>query len=473
MSTPLIRTGYASVLVLLTIMLVTGLCLAMLQATKSNILLQRNEEIGWRAENNAEVGFEHALHRMTLPDWSGPDSDYSFQIDDHSGFDVAYAYEDSLESDDPNYWLQPYMVRLSVVGYCTLNSRKTQFEISAKVILNDVTLNSDKDAFSDAPDHALTIASPALFAKLFPPTLDFWNRIDGTSSSYSGFKLWDTIDSDSRVAFLNEMNAGTFAGSAPLVGTAKVVDSNIYASFADAISILSIDLFQASNLVSGIKYSVGPSKYQIYTGGPVYSIPTLASQLKDTTLEPSLENPLGIFRGYANTTLKKDCRIEGTIVMGRGLSLTVTEKDTAIGQRSIVLPDGSTFVLPTILADRLVVQADEDIAVDGAVIADSTVTVEPQSNKAHVSFAGWVYCDYCWLRTYDPDKNNTGERDTENLTTYVEDCNLPDLPYCTIKATSLSNLHWQDLSRPILIPTASANGGYRWKVLEKNTRGFL
>ena len=467
-----VRSGYGAVLVLLVIALVSGLSIAMLRSLRTMHAQMRNLNLQAEAQTAAMSGLEHALMRMGQADWEGPNSNYSLALDSTIGFDVAYAYNTSLSEADEDYWQQPYRVDVAVTGYAVFDGRKIQYQVIADALLTDVQLNSISDFALNLPSETVSVTSDSQDLAR-QSHLGFWNQINGSTYSHAGIRIWDTVEESYRVDFLNEMTSNLWEGYAPLTGRCDVVSNVIDGSFADAVAILVLDLFQVSQATGGSKYSAVGESYQIYRGGPVYQIPTLTGNYQAEVWENSPDNPWGLFRGTSQLTFKKDCQLSGCLAMDTGALLTLVDQGIALESPLQQLPDGNRFQLPVLLADQLEVQANKSITIDGLVVVDQQFRSTPAGKSAALVVNGQVYCDQLLLETFEPDKNNTVEIQPSSLSDYVKECDLPTTLYGEINGAPINNPHWQTTSEPFLIPRSSPNDGYRWSVLSIEQKGLL
>lgn len=466
--------GYIAVMVLIVVAIMSGLSYAMIRSTLSMSAVQRNQLQGWEAQQAARLGIEHALEKMESPSWSGPDSDYDILLSDQTGFHVAYHYEDSLQPEDEDFWQQPYRVNVTVIGYSSNGPHKTCYQITTNVILDEVQLNPYRDAFAtNVPTRTVTVADRGQAAReAAPDFIDFGNRIEGTLHSTKGVSLWDSIEADHRVDFLGDMTLPAWSELAPLTDRCDVEDSSVYSSFADAISILSLGLYQVPSVNKGLKYTPAAETYQIYRGGPTYTIPQLYGTVTNLEVSPVAANPWGLVRGISELRLGPGCLIDGCISMEQGSDLFLEDKEVNVRAGVRVLPDGTTFELPAILANRCVVEAKEAIAVQGTTISDYGFQTNPQSETAQFILKGRVYCDYLSLATFKPETNNTASQDPTDLEDYVDRCHFSNVPLATIQDLAPQRLHWQSTLAPFLVPKDGLTEGYRWAILSTVEEGF-
>jgi len=120
--------------------------------------------------------------------------------------------------------------------------------------------------------------------------------------------------------------------------------------------------------------------YRLYDRGPVYSATTLTSSLTNTTLRPSLTNPLGIFVRAGNLDVYDKVTIQGTLVVTG--TLTFWGQGSTVSSYNWISSTGSATVtdadkwprLPAIVAKNLSFSSSASQIIEGAVMIDSQIT---------------------------------------------------------------------------------------------------
>ncbi|GEM_PF-2455557 len=468
--------GYVAVLVLVTITIVAGLSFVLLRAVETTGVISQNVSNRDQAYSSAITGMTHAIKQMSEPTWNGPASDYLFSLGEGYGFRVAYSYDTSIDSSSPDFWQLPYRVNVEVQGFDTIDSKTSQelkYSIQATVMLSNVILNPLKDSFAQNPPvRTVTSVESGLALLVRQSNVGFWSRIDGTSASANGLSLWRNVASGYRKSFLAQIKSENRTNQVPYNGRGDVAGSIVSSSHIDAMTILIIDVFVVANMKSGKKYSPAVSSYRLYRGGPTYTASSIGGNLKNTSFGPTSTNPLGIFIGTDGIELGEGLNLSGSLAMVSGGQLRMENRDISVNKISTLLPNGTSFEMPVIMADRVTIECGETIEINGMIIVDDEFINEPAENDAKTRVNGRIYCDYLALLAYSEDDNHTKKIAPKDLDDYIKKCGVGNEQNCIVKDVPPVNLHWQDMSKPILVPDTFSGDGHKWQVLQINEKGW-
>lgn len=470
------RDGYVLVLVLLSISMVVALSYVMLRSAQTLGSVQVNLVSRDAARAAAEQGLPHAIARMSQTAWKGPASNYQQALSEQHGFRVVYAYGDALSVSDADYWQEPYRVRVAVEGYFKLHdssSREIKYLITASLMLDQVQLNPARATFAaNLPPRTVTAVDRSFLGSLNPSSVGFWSRIEGTTHGIKGIRVWPTVNEDRRTEFLTAVKSLPWSFAAPYIDRADVESTDVLASHAAAMSVLELPLFQVPAVPEYGDYPSVSTEYQLYRGGPRYSIPALAGLIEKTDLLANTSNPLGIFRGTENLTVDKQVKLTGTLVMDAGYSATLQDKQIEFASIEHRLPDGSIFQLPVVLSDFLTTTPRQLIRIDGTIVVKNALTNVPLDNRSMCRINGKVICDHLALLPFNGFFNTTDFRRPSDFQDFVKSCNLPGDLHCIIKDAPPINLHWQDFSQPLIVPLSGSLDPYRWQIITRKDQGW-
>ncbi|RMG32362.1 MAG: hypothetical protein D6725_17720, partial [Planctomycetota bacterium] len=123
-------------------------------------------------------------------------------------------------------------------------------------------------------------------------------------------------------------------------------------------------------------------EYRIYQGGPTYRAPRVRWSLRNTTLQPSEDNPLGIFVCDGDLRVSDRVTVIGTLVVAG--KLIVEGRDVTLApfrgydlEGNALVSDPSIWPrLPAVMAERLEIERDARLLIDGAVILEKDFEME-------------------------------------------------------------------------------------------------
>ena len=123
------------------------------------------------------------------------------------------------------------------------------------------------------------------------------------------------------------------------------------------------------------------TSYQLYPGGQVYSVPSLAQSLQNTTLAPDpIANPAGIFYRPGSLSLYNNVSIQGTVITQGNSSGDLLIYGTNVHLQPFDLPplQGTTAAveLPVaMLGDNVTLEAGASASIAGLITAGSDLDV--------------------------------------------------------------------------------------------------
>ena len=220
----------------------------------------------------------------------------------------------------------------------------------------------------------------------------------------------DSPGSSSWVRYLTDLNgmrSGGYSDYRPFTGAVSYVTGKIDANNINALitylhsSASTLALDEAN---SDWKQPNGFSTYQIYPGGPTYTIPTVSNNLQSVTLGPDpMTNPLGIFYYNGDLTIKNGVTITGSLFCKGNLTLDGNN----IQFQAVELPGlfgaGNSVRLPAIICNNLTVNSTVSSgSIKGLIAVFSTLTIAKASQAQSISIIGSVISKVFYIKERTP-----------------------------------------------------------------------
>ncbi len=141
------------------------------------------------------------------------------------------------------------------------------------------------------------------------------------------------------------------------------------------------------------------STYQLYPGGPTYTVGQLSTTVQDTTLEPdAATNPLGIFYTSGDCNLGDNVNITGTIIANDDIHVSGVNVVLAPFELSPLEGTTSTIQLPLALTrDDFRVKSSASLTTSGLINAWDRFEVEAGNETVSMEHTGHVTCNECMI----------------------------------------------------------------------------
>ena len=382
------RAGAALVLVMMVLSLGVVLSFALLQAQTAHMFLQRNADHTEQARQAALSGVSAALQQMRDPEWSGVDS--SFQQDLGSGMSFLVSYtagDDQLTPEDPDYWLWPYRVTVTITGR---SEDPANPQIASEHTIR-LVVQLVPEQLSPVPAAWTTSLQYALFQRYRSSGQDAVVEVPCQIQGRSRFQK--------KLKFMKsypypDQAAQRLAGDWYLLQQQQQTD---YRTFTGEVELpLDKQTGRTLQALQALGVPVTDRKknyredwplkraifsYRLYPGGPVFQAEQLPASLQDVVLEPDpTTNPLGLFFRIGSIELGEDVEIHGTVLtytFWNG-SLKLDGSDILIEPVSMLPLQGETkpVQLPAvILLQHLKVEEDCSAEIRGAVYVSDRLRV--------------------------------------------------------------------------------------------------
>lgn len=379
------------------------LTLAFLRTQTTVLQMSRNGQRRDLALQAAQTGAAVALEQLHSPDWSGvserPAGVVSSDADGTASYAVEYRPVESLNGEP---LAEDAALHLRVASTGTWRSASNPDELVARSVEVVVRLeprlpgrairpgdSSAADDLAPNPGDYDAIQRYALFAGggSVSLSLDPGGRIEGNvwlgrHLQFYNAPDWRQSAQNVRENLLDSIGAYLVSGSTPsaflhphpLAGGITFLespDSNVEAD----LGRLRTPWNETEVPLALPQFNVSSTAYQVYTGGFEYLVADVPSTLRNTTLGPTPENPLGAYYRSGSVRLEDDVTIQGTLFStGR---ITIAGENVHVAAFNWRGEAGRPLVsnvehwprLPAVVASEIVVEPGARAAVEGAVVA--------------------------------------------------------------------------------------------------------
>jgi hypothetical protein len=477
--------GVAVLLVLLLITLTLALSYAAVRTQNMAFMIQRNSDRRWAAQQAAVTGMTMAFKKMQKSDWAGFGSTLDGTLSSTDNFSATYAFGDSsLTSSSPDYNDYPYRGTLTVTGKSIdpVNSQNiTTYQITAVVRLVPRQLSTEPTNWNTMQQYTVYQTASQPFQINIPCQMSGPVRLQGPlaiAPSYPDYwDAWVRYLTD-----LNSMRSGGYADCRPFTGPVRYVsgqiDSTNMTALTSYLGVSASPLAAPANNSDWIQ-PINFSTYQIYPGGPSYSIPQVSNNLQSVTLGPDpMTNPLGIFYYNGSLTIKNDVTIRGSLFCKNKLTIDGNNVHFEPVELPGLFGGGTTVRVPAIICQNLEVKATAITgSVTGLIAVFDTFTVDQASETQTLPIIGRVITSKCYINERQP-WNTTNwtwlyyvywtfyRMTTPYFPVYMGSTGRNYQPLLTIKPDTTSiTYHWPTPNSSVFLVNPS-DGALRWEVVK-------
>ena len=406
------RRGVAVLLVLLLITLTLALSYAAIRTQNMSFMIQRNSDRRAVAQQTAVTGMTMALKKMQNSTWAGFGSTLNGTLSTSESFTATYTFGDaSLTSGSADYNDYPFRGAISVTGKSVdpVNPQNiTTYQISAVVRLVPRQMTAEPSDWSVMQQYMVYQTFSQPFEIDIPCQFTGNVRIQGALKIAPHYP--DTPGSDSWIRYLSDlygMRSGGYSDYRPFTSPVCYVSGAIDGTNMSALttylhtSTSTLALNQAkSDWVQPSNFST----YQIYPGGPTYTIPIVTNNLQSVTLGPDpMTNPLGIFYYNSSLTIKNDVTIKGSLFC----KYSITLDGNNIHFEPVELPGlfgaGASVRLPAIICNSLTVNSTVSSgSIKGLIAVFNTLTIAKAAQSQSLSITGRVIGKTFYIKERTP-----------------------------------------------------------------------
>ena len=386
------RRGVAVLLVLLMVIVAMALSYAVMREQYTTTTLQSNAGMGMSARQAALTGMSVALANMQSSSWAGVGTNLNQSLGTYAQFQVTFTTGDpSLVAGQANYSDYPYRVTMVSVGTVTdpgNPNRTSSYTIQAVVHLVPRALAAKPANWTTMCGYTLCQWTSGTFAVNIPyriqgPVLvqqKLQLALTGSSSPWYGWSR------SARTRYLGDLYAMFTPGSSdfrPFNGPIALPYSSQASS---TVSLLNTTMgIPTSNVaqqdIAAWMSNTSATSYQLYPGGKVYSVPSLAQSLQNTTFAPNpIANPAGIFYCPGALSLYNNVSIQGTVItQGNSAGdLLIYGTNVHLQPFNLLPLQGSTapVELPVaVLGDNITLEAGANASIAGLLSVGSSLNL--------------------------------------------------------------------------------------------------
>lgn len=495
---PRARRAVATLVVLLLLAVTLALSYAMMRSQAMDLRIQQNAGLGPAARQAALTGMTMAMRDMHRGDWVGIEQTVTGSLGAYASYEVTYTTGDeSLTSqpDHPDYGDFPYRVTLDATGFAADPSDPKR--ISTHQVRAVVRLVPRK--LADEPSDWPTMQQYTVFqTKSDHFEIDIPCRLEGPVRVQGKLKLalHYPNDDDAWSHYLRHLNAMRLNGqpdyrpfNGPVHLPYLLQEWKFYSALNDYLQVTTANVWVDEVGYDWVK-PTSLTSYQIYDGGPVYTIPAIGDTLRNTTLEPDpLSNPLGLYYRDGSLSIWENVTIRGTLfcrdeikIEGPNVHFEPVEMPALDGE------EGS-LRLPVATCQKLTVKPAGPGSMTGLVAVFDELRIEKSAETQQFAIEGRVvtrkffikerepWPDVKWKERYTEFKAQDGSegaiepyfpewmrkkwgRDPQPLVTVTPDANPV-------------RYHWKNWYHPVYVPHSDDappldpdNPGLRWNLLE-------
>jgi hypothetical protein len=500
------RRGVTIIFVLALIAVTMALSYSLLRTQVTAMQIQANSNQRTLSRQAAMTGLSAALRQMQLQAWiddGGVGSTLSGQINVDESYFVTFSTGDPmLTPSHPDYEDFPYRVTVLSTGYAVDPANAdtiASHQVQAVVQLVPKQLSSQPSSWADIQNYSLFQFKPTANGGILNLEIETLCQVEGRVRVQGPIKLLPEapIDGSAQARLLSDMDEMRQAGlgdyrpfTGPLDVDTSQSDSGTISQLTDSLSITVNDV--AKSTTAGITRTGEIASYQIYSGGPTYSVPRISRDQANVVLGPDpIGNPLGMYLRTGHLNCYNNVTIRGTMILSSATN-DLHVRGQGVRFESVDLPplEGSDapIRLPTaIVAKDFEIHINSECTADGMLVVWDHFHLQRDSQTgAEFRLQGKLLAQEVKLDSrfeWDKPSGWWGKRLSEFLEFFG---NLPNgstdperffpvwlqqnhglqlAPRMTIKPGSTPvSYHWYNPDQPIYVPHPD-DSGLRWDLV--------
>jgi len=489
------RRGFSVIAVLAILSAALVMTYAMLRAQATSVQLSRNTDRMAAAQQAALTGLTMAIRRMhDASEWGGVPSVYNQSLSDTESFTATYSAGDpDLTSADEDWDDYPYRVTVDVEGSSVdtlFNGNVAVANVRAVVRLVPLNMPDELTDWETVLQYTVYQTDPEDVIVELPFRADGPVRFQGPVEVLPN----STNNSAAREQYLEDLQGAALFGAGdyrPFSGPVHLPYGSQDAGMFDDLTVkLGTPVVNTTVTAMPSDWDSQPlpntyNTYRLYTGGPQYTVQTIAGFLSGATYEPDpVTNPAGLFKQGGNLILGNSTTIRGTLIVRQKVTIDGTNVDLAAAD--LVPLDGTTEVirLPSVIAEDLDVATGTVATVTGLVTLwdEFEVQEQDQSETTTLDFNGnmvtarfsieprekWVISNWgYWHLIFGLTAPSSGPNQFFPIWLAAWPRNFYPYPLVTMKQEAEPpTYHWKrpDANEPIYIPRDGDEGLF-WDIL--------
>ncbi len=483
-----VRRGVTVLIVLLLLSITLGLSYAIVRSQTTALQVQQNANVRVSARRAALTGLTVALKEMHTTEWcygDGVNTTLSGPIGDHERYRVTYAAGDpSLAEDDPDC---PYRVTLLSTGTATDPSdpeRTSTHQARAVVRLVPRKLADEPHDWDTMQQYTVYQSKKDSFEVDIPCRFEGRVRVQGQLKIGANYP---PFDSDAWWGYLlglkDMLHNNPDDDYRPFTDSVYLDEDEQNRKYVDVLRDMDVTVNHEGVDEAAHVGSNPPSQstYQIYPGGPVYTIPTLDWKVINTTLEPDpTTNPLGIYQRNGTLRIDENVTVRGSVFCTDDIRV----RQGNVHFEPIELPglhgsDGPVR-LPVAYCKNFIVTYFGQADLTGFLGVFDQFLIEKSPDTRQFAVTGRLVMSKLLVKERQPWKGVAWDHRYEDFEDELEEGGTPYFPVwmadwdrgydpkplITFKADpNPVTYHWKNPNDPIYVPHPN-DDGLRWDLLE-------
>lgn len=482
------RPGVAVLVVLLLLSITLGLSYAAVRSQYTGLQIQRNADRRISARQAAVTGLTMAIKKMHTGSWQGVDTSISGSLGSDETFHVTYTTGDpSLSPEDPDYEDFPYRVTLVSTGYAADPDNPASiatYRIRAVVRLIPRALADEPADWSGMQNYTV------YQSKKDPFEVDIPCRLEGPVRVQGKLKIATHYPNagDPWLRYLGDLDVMRLAGLPdyrPLNGPVDLPfieqDSQHLFALRNKLGVTAVDA-PVKEAASDWTRPTSLSSYQIYDGGPTYTIPIADGILEGVTLEPDpLTNPLGVYYRDTTITVRGNVTVRGSLFCRDDVGIEGSDVHFQPVELPALAGSDSPVRLPAATCRNFFVEPSAGGGLTGMLAVFDRFEIKKSPETVQFAILGRVVtCNFCIKERQPWETLGWGEYYVDFLS-QLGGGGSPIVPYfpvwmgyqgrnpkplLTIKPDPTPvRYHWHNAQNPVYVPHPD-DDGLRWDLLE-------
>ncbi|HUT95194.1 MAG TPA: hypothetical protein VMY37_37420 [Thermoguttaceae bacterium] len=402
------RRGVTVLIVLLLLSITLGLSYAIVRSQTTALQIQQNAGVQVSARGAALTGLTVALKEMHTSEWcygDGVNTTLSGPIGDHESYRVTYAAGDpSLAADDPD---SRYRVTLLSTGTATDPSDPERTSTHrARAVVRLVPRS-----VADEPSDWATMQNYTVYqSKVEPFEVDIPCRLEGPVRVQGKLKFAKHYPDDDEAwkRYLRDLNAMRLDGHPdyrPFNGPVTLYYWWQEPKYLEALR----DYLAVARIYTDVDEAAsdwrlpGPfTEYQIYPGGPVYTIPWLGSTLADSLEPDPSTNPLGLFYRDGDVTIQDNVTIQGSLFCRHDVSIEGANVHFEPVELPALHASEGSLRMPALTCNQFVAKPTASGGLTGLAAVFDEFLIEKSPSTQEFAFTGRLIAKKLFVKQRHP-----------------------------------------------------------------------
>lgn len=486
------RRGFILLLVILTIIGAMALGYSVLRISRLHLRIVRNTALHQKAIAAVDSGLSVAFRNMFSPSWGGVGTILVGSCGPDETFEVRYLPGDeTLSPTDPEYGRLPYRVTLRGVGKAWLPGESDYPSEYRKTWVVELVPRAVAPEPTDWP----TIQQYTLYQTLVDVNrFNIPCQVAGPARFQGSVRVApDYPPTAARERYLSDLYAMKQAGYPdyrPFTETLRW-----YPAVQTPDDLLAVTTWLGLSTISlppqvvnnDLKLLSGLSSYQLYRGGPTYSVPELSGSIANTSLNADpLNNPCGIFFRSGSMIIGDNVQLTGTIICTG--DVTIAGSNILLRAAPLQSPWQAydSMEIPVLVCRSLRFEFGLQRQIQGFVGAFGEFQVKKNDASCQLLLEGKIFAQRFRIDprtpwdTFDWDKKlaqfelqrPTATGDDKYFPLWLRQFGLYPEPRIVLKTRpSAVGYHWKTETDPIYVPAArdttplEPQPGLRWKIV--------